>query len=68
MDWVPGWVLPKEWENEDPAAPETGVRRFGLVETGYTGSGRGCKPDMAARRTLCDRFLCGTVTSLDPNR
>ena len=68
MDWVPGWQLPKEWGTEDPDAPETGVRRFGLVECTYSGKGKGCKPDAAARRTLMDRFLCGTETSLEPTR
>ena len=63
MDWIPGWELPKEWgeEPEDENDTSVGIRRYGLMDAGYTSTGRGCNPDYEARRALQQRFLCGGV-------
>ena len=60
MDWIAGWVLPKEWEEEDDNNPDVGIRRYGLMEARYTSTGAGCRPDPLGRRELRQRFLCGS--------
>ena len=54
---------PKEWgeEPEDENDTSVGIRRYGLMDAGYTSTGRGCNPDYEARRALQQRFLCGGV-------
>lgn len=51
MPWLPGWELPKEWEDD--------IADYGILEARYSSTGPGCKPALELRRGLVSNFLCG---------
>lgn len=51
LEWIPGWELPKEWEDE--------VAYHGILETRYISNATQSQEDLSVRRSLMPMFLCG---------